>query len=80
MLIIGIRPVDGFGGEGHKIIALIANRLLHPQVQNIINHVLKEDEAYNSIVSASVWPDVYKRKIPWSAPLRIIYNIMGFNC
>src|SRR5882762_8232737 len=57
------RPVLAWGDEGHKIIALIAERFLNPAVRSDVSALLAadpDDLTTHDIASEATWADRYR--------------------
>lgn len=63
--------VLGWGDLGHRTVALVAQKYLTPETQQLLDSILENTQGYD-FSDAAVWADTIKTKRPYTKPWHYI--------
>lgn len=60
-----------WGGEGHEIVATIAQAYLHPSTTKALCEILPQESGCH-LATVATWADQVKRRYPKTAPMHYV--------
>ena len=74
LLLLGIPAVQGWGGDGHRIVGEMASHFLTPEAEREVESLL-ESGAYDNLAAVGNWADSHARayrSYDWALPLHYV--------